>query len=43
MKVLITREDMKAILRILADRSFVMMCGTLFALYSLQAAKMKGV
>lgn len=43
MKVLITKEDIKAIMRMLADRSFVMMCMTMFALFSLQAARMKGV
>lgn len=42
MKVLISREDMKAILRIIADRSFVMTCMTIFALLSMQAARMKG-
>ncbi len=42
MKVLITKEDIRERLRILSDRSFVAMCMTLFALLSLQAARIKG-
>ena len=43
MKILVTKEEMKGILRIIADRSFVLTCGMVFALVSLQTAHFKGV